>query len=361
MVDIITSIITYQFFALAILMLCNNKRNKLSNIIFGLFLLFKAFSMLQYQIGPILFKQPLLFAFFKSSSLLYQPLLYMYILSLTITNFKIKRTQTFLFILPSSILFLYLLSKIILINQGFAFRFYSKAENFVENCLYYCWSFFFILLSLFQLKKTKLKSSSNNSTHKWLQKLLLGFLVIWVVFAVNFISRGTSYYVIFKEVLRPLAIICLFIFTNLIAWYGYKYPSIFNLNSEKSKSKSGYKLNQKTYETHAENILKLMTQKKPYLNADITLNKLAELIDLKPRLTSMIINKVFEKNFFEFINSYRIDEAKSKLTDPLNNQTISEILYESGFNNKSVFNTLFRKKTGLTPTQYRDKFRYSTA
>ena len=64
-------------------------------------------------------------------------------------------------------------------------------------------------------------------------------------------------------------------------------------------------------------------------------------------------------NFFDFINQFRIDEARSILKNPEKKQfTVLEILYEVGFNSKSSFNTAFKKHTGLTPTQYRKKNTY---
>jgi len=54
------------------------------------------------------------------------------------------------------------------------------------------------------------------------------------------------------------------------------------------------------------------------------------------------------------VNSYRIEEAKKFFSDPVNRKkTVLEILYEVGFNSKSVFNNAFKKHTGITPTQFR--------
>jgi AraC-like DNA-binding protein len=62
------------------------------------------------------------------------------------------------------------------------------------------------------------------------------------------------------------------------------------------------------------------------------------------------------QNFYDFINRHRIDEASRLLTNPADEKiTILEVLYEVGFNSKSSFNTLFKKYTGLTPTEFRKK------
>jgi AraC-like DNA-binding protein len=77
---------------------------------------------------------------------------------------------------------------------------------------------------------------------------------------------------------------------------------------------------------------------------------------MMPRDLSMIINRHFGANFYTFINSYRIDEAKRMLKDPAKiDITITEIYLAVGFNSKSVFYTFFKKLEGMTPTKYRQQ------
>ncbi|WP_245608430.1 helix-turn-helix domain-containing protein [Shewanella waksmanii] len=97
-----------------------------------------------------------------------------------------------------------------------------------------------------------------------------------------------------------------------------------------------------------------MQQEKPYLNPLLTLDNLASQLQLSPRLLSQIINRHFEQNFFEFINQYRINESQRLLSDAsLKHTTIIDIMDKSGFNSKATFNTLFKKRLGQTPSQYR--------
>ena len=71
---------------------------------------------------------------------------------------------------------------------------------------------------------------------------------------------------------------------------------------------------------------------------------------------SRILNQHFGKNFFEFINGYRVEEAKRLLRDP-DQQTASmlDILAAAGFTSKSTFNSIFKKHLGQTPSQYRQE------
>jgi AraC-like DNA-binding protein len=63
-----------------------------------------------------------------------------------------------------------------------------------------------------------------------------------------------------------------------------------------------------------------------------------------------------KKNFYDLVNGYRVEEAKRLLLDPKNtNYTILSVGFEAGFNSKTTFNTVFKKFTGLTPTDFRKK------
>lgn len=91
-----------------------------------------------------------------------------------------------------------------------------------------------------------------------------------------------------------------------------------------------------------------------YLNPSLTIFELSRGIGLTSSELSHFLNKHLGKNFFEFINEFRIERAKKMLKDPEKERlTILEILYASGFNSKSSFNTVFKKYVGKTPSEYR--------
>ncbi len=91
----------------------------------------------------------------------------------------------------------------------------------------------------------------------------------------------------------------------------------------------------------------------PFLNSDISLKQLSEHMGISARQISQAINNKGQ-NFYEYINSYRIEYAKEQLqTKSKAESTISEIMYSAGFNSKSSFHTAFKKSTGMTPSEYR--------
>ena len=97
-----------------------------------------------------------------------------------------------------------------------------------------------------------------------------------------------------------------------------------------------------------------MTQDKPHRDSQLSLPQLAEKLGVSVNYLSQIINEQLDQNFFEFVNAYRIDEAKEILIDKRREkENILTIALESGFNSKSSFYTAFKKQTGLTPGAFR--------
>jgi adenylate cyclase len=100
-------------------------------------------------------------------------------------------------------------------------------------------------------------------------------------------------------------------------------------------------------------LLDHMINETPYLNADLSLRSLASELNILPNKLSWLLNKGIGKNFNEYINHYRIEAFKSIAKDPSNaNITIIGLAYDCGFNSKTVFNTYFKKETGVTPKEF---------
>ena len=128
---------------------------------------------------------------------------------------------------------------------------------------------------------------------------------------------------------------------------------IFGKENTFDLSKKRYKkslLNRELTDQYKQQLNTLMSEKEPYLNPDLTLRILAKMMGIPPNHLSQLLNEGFEKNFSEYINSYRLETFKSKVADPaLQHLTILGLAYESGFNSKSVFNAFFKKIEGMTP------------
>lgn len=103
-----------------------------------------------------------------------------------------------------------------------------------------------------------------------------------------------------------------------------------------------------------DRVINYLGREKPYLDANINMETMAKRLSLPERTLSRILNQYFGKNFFEFINEYRVEEAKHLLADPeKKNLNMLELLAEAGFSSKSTFNAIFKQYTGQTPSQFR--------
>jgi AraC-like DNA-binding protein len=109
-------------------------------------------------------------------------------------------------------------------------------------------------------------------------------------------------------------------------------------------------------------ITALMEKDKLYQETELTLHQLAGKLQVPTYQVSLALNDGMKKNFYDLINGYRVEEAKRLLLDSKNrNYTILSVGFEAGFNSKTTFNTVFKKFTGLTPTEFRDKQRNESA
>jgi len=113
---------------------------------------------------------------------------------------------------------------------------------------------------------------------------------------------------------------------------------------------------------HANIILRiksLMETDKIYQEAELTLHQLGNILQVPAYLVSQALNDGMNRNFYELVNGYRVEEAKRLLLDTKSvNYTVLSVGFEAGFNSKTTFNTVFKKFTGLTPSEYRNKFRH---
>ena len=130
---------------------------------------------------------------------------------------------------------------------------------------------------------------------------------------------------------------------------------------EKSRSaKAG--LSEERIRQLADMIVRAIENERLFTESELTLQDLANKIQCPPHQASQAINEGLKKTFYDVINGYRVEEAKRLLLDPKNvNFTILSVGFEAGFNSKTTFNTVFKKFTGFTPTEYREKQKMSVA
>jgi AraC-like DNA-binding protein len=106
-----------------------------------------------------------------------------------------------------------------------------------------------------------------------------------------------------------------------------------------------------------KNLISYMEREKPYLDRDLTIHRLSSMTGISKHYITQVLNENYNRNFFTFVNEYRVKEVINRLKDPANrNYTILAIAFDSGFNAKSSFNTIFKSITGHTPSGYKKRF-----
>ena len=112
-------------------------------------------------------------------------------------------------------------------------------------------------------------------------------------------------------------------------------------------------LDEATSEEYRQRLLQFLEEEEPYLNPGLSLRSLAEQIEFHPNKLSWLLNESLGKNYNTFINEYRVANFKKLALDPANAHiSLLGLAYESGFNSKTVFNTYFKKETGMTPRAF---------
>ena len=217
-------------------------------------------------------------------------------------------------------------------------------------------SYLLAVLEILNNHGARIRESFSSLEHinlRWLRLVTMGQIVIWsVAFVVE----------MFKSDPRRINVVWLLVsaFMYMVGYFGISQPEIFTARIESGESTgTGEKYGKSALSAaEAELILKrlekMMKSEKPYVNAGLTLPLLSKQLSIPVHHLSQVINQHLGKNFFEFINGYRVDEAKRLLVDPkMRNLTLAAIGFEAGFNSVSSFNSIFKKVTSTTPSRYR--------
>ena len=191
----------------------------------------------------------------------------------------------------------------------------------------------------------------------WLRALVIGFLMVMLSESVLVGTKIVNIYTAFNFSLFVniglSGYYATFALVNLLVFTAVRYFGAFEQVTEVraiKKAKNGQFLQPEL----ASSVDASIREGKIYMDPEITLDRLAESLNIMPRDLSSLINRHFGINFYEFINRYRIEAAKQMLKSEIyKSTTITDIYLEVGFNSKSVFYTFFKKLEGITPTQCR--------
>lgn len=305
---------------------------------------------------------------------IFGPLLYFYSQSLIEEDFSFKKIY-YLHFLPFFILFglsigfrgkpVLNLNEFFLDDKYIALRMIYSLSFFISILTYSILTF--IQINRHQKKVRDLFSyTSQKVTLNWLKIVSISFFTSYLVM---FIAGGIKI-LIFSDAPDPtiFSFVGLTFFAFAFSFYGIRQHGIYSemksnsvsiitreQNSKTKYQKSGLK--NVDADKQLKKLMLLMEEDKHYLNSKLSIQDLAIKLQIPTYHLTQIINEKLKKNFYTFINEFRIEEAKERLLDKkYNHFTLLAIAYESGFNSKSSFNTLFKNSTGYTPGEYRKKF-----
>lgn len=186
----------------------------------------------------------------------------------------------------------------------------------------------------------------------WVRLFLLLFLTI-----LSFVSLVLFVFLHNSNFSHFTTVVALF-FSAQVYFVAYKGISQKTISIESEEEVTDAKQDLVVNEKQLQQRGKLenhMHYQKPYLNPDLNLIELAAQVNLSRNELSALINNVIGSNFYLFVNAYRVEHVKQLLQNDTQKQfTILALAYDSGFNSKSTFNALFKKFTGLTPSEYRN-------
>jgi len=226
-------------------------------------------------------------------------------------------------------------------------------------------------LSTYQRSIRQLFSDTSRIDLRWGRFLINGFLLLVLSFVVIFplMLRYPDYFNLLLLINMALATPYIY----LAAYKGIMQPSIWQIRPAISKEELEEELHQvetietqqktphtepnsQRYEQISRDITRLMEVDHLYQESELTLQELAAKLELPPYQVTLALNEGMKKTFYDLVNGYRVAEAKRLLLDPKNaGYTILSVGYEAGFNSKTTFHTVFKKFTGSTPTEYRNK------
>lgn len=300
----------------------------------------------------------------------YGPLLYLYISFMTTPGRKFNPVELIHFV-PFVVFFTV---SVVFRSEPLVrdLRGFFEPDKLMPLRMVYSVSFFlsittYSILSFIKIKKHQsnlmdlTSFTSQRITLNWLKVLAISFYVVYVIVFILGGLKILGNYIPFDPYFVVFAFIALF--SMVYSFYGIKQPVIFGevlhneRNGEKREaekySRSGLKDEQA--EEYLTILLDYMESEKPYLDGNLTIHDLSLKTGISRHHITQVLNEIYGKNFFTFINEYRTREVIERFSDSrYDHYTILAIAFDSGFNSKSTFNSFFKSQTGQTPSKYRE-------
>lgn len=366
-----------QGLLLSLVLLLQPSGRRSANRLLAAFILAESLRLflLAFTYGAMILARPEPYALLNVTMAL-GPLLYFYVRALTEPEFTVGRHMFWHFV-PALVLMFASLPWLHSLSEVQ----WQTDRGTQTSASYFFWSSFLPIVGFISLMVYALMSYRKLAPYRrlisehfsaiesinlnWLRVLILFCLATAVTSTVIEVLRLLSGSNLGPRVLVSLVMSVTMIYS--IGFMGMRQPRIFQPRERREPStradqqrtprpgkyeKSG--LNQQESAILWEKLEQLMDRQQPFLHNGLKLTELAEMLDVVPNHLSQIINTHASQSFFDYINRYRVDRAKELLRDEAHNKMpIVQLALESGFNSQNTFYNQFRKKTGTTPSKYR--------
>lgn len=284
----------------------------------------------------------------------------------SVKNIKIEVLQTSLFTIPFLLFYIHqTLNKKIAWVFLFFFIPGILLNIYPNNISYFEYAFniillFFILRSLkkHQEKVNSFYSDIENKTLSWIKTIVYIFLFFHLLWIIEDLVRLQNEE--FIDYFAYASNVLTFFMIYWIGYNGFSQPEIFMsslFTSLEKKEEQGI-IATNTSETKKQflEISTIIQQQKLFRKKDLNLHTLSIQLKLKERELSKLINLHTQKNFYHFINQFRVNEFKNLLLSPKAKQlSLLGLAEEAGFSSKSTFYTVFKNQEGVTPKQYQNQ------
>lgn len=186
----------------------------------------------------------------------------------------------------------------------------------------------------------------------WLKTMLFVWGLVWSMYAIQYSLNALGWTLLGLEKLLPFfeAFALAIFIQNALSQKSLSESEKGLLETKQARSAL---LSEKQMEDIASMLTLAMRNDKLYLSDDLSLKKLSESISVSENHISETFSQFLQTNFFQFVNGYRIEEAKMALKE--SSKLVTDIAFDVGFNSKSTFNAAFKKAEGVTPSAYRKK------
>ncbi len=227
-------------------------------------------------------------------------------------------------------------------------------KRFLSGLGFFLYNLTYVLISRRVLVKAQVKNSLTESTARsvvWFKRVLLGY----AVFILSCVAAYFTFALLegYPKFVDYLHVTIMMLVIQLIGYVAVNEPLLFG--GDDSRQPLKYKkssLDDGLLNAYKEKLETFMQAEKPYLE-DISILDVAEALQISKHHLSQVLNQGFGCTFYEYLNGYRVEEAK-QIIDENRGQKLKfiDIAYEAGFSNKVSFYRAFKKQVGLSPTEY---------